>query len=97
MKKGEVMRCPGRCGGPVKPEIVFFGEGLPKKFFEAWKKIKNQADGVEGPLFEDGGCDLRIIIGTALAVPPFSNTINQADKECPKVLINLENTKTTEE
>jgi hypothetical protein len=32
-----------------------------------------------------------IVIGTSLAVPPFSNTIFKAKKECPKVLINLEN------
>ena len=40
--KGEVMRCtqPG-CKGPVKPDITFFGEALPKAFFEAWDKIQN--------------------------------------------------------
>jgi hypothetical protein len=32
-----------------------------------------------------------IVIGTALAVFPFANTVNQCDKECPKVLINMEN------
>jgi len=36
-----------------------------------------------------------IIIGTALAVPPFCKTIELAEKEIPKVLINLENTKNT--
>ena len=41
---------------------------------------------------EETGCDLMIIIGTALAVSPFNNTIMQAEIECPKVLINLENT-----
>ena len=32
--KGEVLRCakPG-CNGPVKPDITFFGEGLPQSFF----------------------------------------------------------------
>ena len=43
------------------------------------------------PLFEDGGCDLMLIIGTALAVFPFCATPVQADKSCPKVLINMEN------
>ena len=33
-----------------------------------------------------------IVMGTALAVVPFANTIVQAEIECPKVLINLENT-----
>ena len=32
-----------------------------------------------------------LVIGTAMAVFPFSGTIHQARKECPKVLINLEN------
>ena len=39
---------------------------------------------------EDDGCDLIIVMGTALAVAPFNNIIFQS--ECPKVLINLENT-----
>jgi len=40
--KGEVMRC-GKvgCNGPVKPDITFFGEGLPPSFFEAWDKIED--------------------------------------------------------
>ena len=36
-----------------------------------------------------------IVIGTALAVPPFSFTVDAADVECPKVLINLWNTNTS--
>lgn len=35
VRKGEVVYCPrGDCGGLVKPDIVFFGEGLPDKFFD---------------------------------------------------------------
>jgi hypothetical protein len=33
-----------------------------------------------------------IVIGTALAVVPFSGTVNCAEIECPKVLMNLGNT-----
>ena len=36
-----------------------------------------------------------IVIGTALAVPPFCKTLTLAEKDIPKVLINLENTKST--
>lgn len=43
------------------------------------------------PLYEHGGCDLMIVIGTALAVFPFNSVIYEANKTCPKVLINLEN------
>ena len=87
------------CNGPVKPEIVFFGEKLPEKFHWGWDRIRNKSFyyiGLEEPkpLFEDGGCDLMIVIGTALAVFPFSGTVSQAEKECPKVLINLNNTAT---
>ena len=33
VRTGQVVRC--HCGGLVKPDIVFFGEGLPDKFFES--------------------------------------------------------------
>ena len=32
-RTGQVVRC--ACGGLVKPDIVFFGEGLPDKFFDS--------------------------------------------------------------
>jgi NAD-dependent histone deacetylase SIR2 len=36
ISKGEVLRCSKEtCNGPIKPDITFFGEGLPKNFFEA--------------------------------------------------------------
>jgi len=41
---------------------------------------------------EGGGCDLMIVIGTALAVFPFSGTVDLVPKDCPQVLMNLENT-----
>lgn len=35
MRKGQIVRCGEKaCGGLVKPDIVFFGEGLPDRFFE---------------------------------------------------------------
>jgi NAD+-dependent protein deacetylase SIR2 len=36
IKDEQVMRC--GCGGPVKPDITFFGEGLPQEFFKACKE-----------------------------------------------------------
>jgi hypothetical protein len=52
-----------------------------------WNRILNKEWGSllddPPPLFEDGGCDLMITIGTALAVYPFSHTIYQAPKDCP--------------
>ena len=77
--KGEVLRCrKDGCGGPVKPDITFFGEGLPRSFFEAWDKIEDaikDSDDEESDSdfkYKDGGCDLMIVIGTALAVGPFN-------------------------
>ena len=85
------------CNGPVKPNITFFGESLPDKMYRGWDKVRNKAmfsiykD--PPPLFPDGGCDLMIVIGTALAVNPFNSTVYMAEDECPKVLINMTNTK----
>lgn len=68
------------CDGPVKPEITFFGESLPAKFFEATKEVESKH------------ADLLIVMGTSLAVPPFNQTVFKVPEECPKVLINLNNT-----
>ena len=64
------------CGGPVKPEITFFGESLPKKFMDVFEKI-------------DSECDLLIVIGTALAVTPFASIVGMVNENTPKVLINM--------
>lgn len=35
MRDGKVVKCDEEgCRGLVKPDIVFFGEGLPERFFE---------------------------------------------------------------
>ena len=40
IKNNKVYYCEDEiCQAPVKPDIVFFGEGLPKKFHDAWSKI----------------------------------------------------------
>ena len=36
--KEEPMKC-SKCEGLVKPDIVFFGEQLPKRFFSAPKMV----------------------------------------------------------
>lgn len=84
-----------KCDGPVKPNITFFGEKLPERFWYGWDRITNMEWGGlnETPLYEDGGCDLMIVIGTGLAVYPFQMTVMKPSKDCPQVLINLENTK----
>ena len=64
-------------GGLVKPDIVFFGEDLPKKFNEC---IKNDFP----------KCDLLIVMGTSLKVQPFASLINRVGKNVPRLLINRE-------
>jgi NAD-dependent SIR2 family protein deacetylase len=63
--------------------------------YKAWDKIRNKPmfsiEKDPPPLFEDGGCDLILVIGTALAVSPFNNTLYMASDDCPKVLINMTN------
>lgn len=78
---GQAVRIPRckspKCGGLVKPDIVFFGEALPSDF------IKNI------PLIKQA--DLLIIIGTSLMVQPFASLAGMPDpRKCRRALINLE-------
>ncbi|XP_022902594.1 NAD-dependent protein deacetylase sirtuin-2 [Onthophagus taurus] len=65
------------CPGVVKPDIVFFGESLPEKFYRYL-----QTDFVKA--------DLLIILGSSLAVQPFASLVDRVSKECPRLLINRE-------
>lgn len=66
-----------RHGGLVKPDIVFFGENLPARFFELMKEDLPK-------------CDLLIVLGTSLVVHPFASLLNIVPEQCPRVLINRE-------
>mmetsp|Transcript_8925 Transcript_8925/g.23196 ORF Transcript_8925/g.23196 Transcript_8925/m.23196 type:complete len:558 (-) Transcript_8925:110-1783(-) len=70
------VRCP-ECQGLVKPDIVFFGEGLPKRF-----EMCSRADLPEA--------ELLIVLGTSLSVEPFASTVNEVSPLCPRLLINRE-------
>ena len=84
IKTQEVMFCDkSGCGGPVKPNIVFFGEALPKEFLKSIED-KNLAE-----------VDLLLVMGTALAVSPFNLVPQLIKHKCPKVLFNMNNTKET--
>lgn len=84
VEKGEVARCPrpkcksGKKGesGLVKPDIVFFGESLPTRFFRCIPDLKT--------------ADLLIVMGTSLQVQPFASLIDAVPATCPRVLLNLE-------
>jgi len=75
VKKKEVPKCEV-CGGYIKPDIVFFGEGLPPSFGRA---VPN--------LFY---ADLLIVMGTSLTVHPFASLAEMVGPSCPRVLINLD-------
>jgi len=64
-----------KCNGLVKPDIVFFGENLPPRFF-----FQRSEDFPK--------CDMLIIIGTSLQVHPFASLVNEVTKTAPRVLIN---------
>lgn|SRR3990167_4278283 len=72
---GEVYRC--ECGGPIKPDVILFGEALPTHFHGEIPKISQS--------------DLVIIAGTSLKVYPFAYLVDLIPKTCPVVLINFDN------
>ncbi|KAI5797949.1 SIR2 family histone deacetylase [Peziza echinospora] len=64
------------CKGFVKPDIVFFGEALPTRFFQERLHVAD--------------ADLVIIMGTSLSVQPFASLPIMANLGTPRLLINLE-------
>lgn len=55
-KAGRVPKC-DKCGGPIKPDIVFYGENLDEELIsQAWEDFSN--------------ADLAIVLGSSLVVTP---------------------------
>ena len=75
INKGEVYYCPD-CKGPCKPKIVFYGENLPKRFYDCLEKIKD--------------VDLIIIMGTSLKVYPFASIPEYVNEKTDIVVFNME-------
>ena len=74
----QIPRCTiAKCKGVVKPDIVFFGENLPERFFKCVREDFKQ-------------CDLLIVLGTSLVVQPFASLIDRVGPHCPRLLINME-------
>ncbi|RUS24720.1 SIR2 family histone deacetylase [Jimgerdemannia flammicorona] len=71
-----IPRCEHCKTGIVKPEITFFGESLPDRFFKCVRDFES--------------ADLLIVIGTSLKVQPFASLIDQVDMKTPRLLINRE-------
>ncbi|CAE8581715.1 unnamed protein product [Polarella glacialis] len=64
-------------GGLVKPNIVFFGENLPGRFF----RLMSQ---------DFAECDLLLVMGTSLQVNPFSSLPREVGLYVPRLLVNRE-------
>ena len=73
IEKGEILECE-KCKGPCKPNVVFYGENLPKRFFEKMKECED--------------CDLVLIMGTSLLVQPFASIPDVMKRDTWKVAIN---------
>lgn len=67
--------------GLVKPDIVFFGEGLPSRFFECIEQDFGDKDSKTAP-------DLVIVAGTSLTVHPFASLPDMVEKNTVRVLVN---------
>ncbi|CAF0799465.1 unnamed protein product [Adineta steineri] len=63
-----------RCTGVIKPDIVFFGEDLPNRFDMYLRDLP--------------ACDCCIVMGTSLAVAPFSDIVNSVSRSTVRLLIN---------
>jgi hypothetical protein len=74
---GTIPHCQACGTGVVKPDIVFFGESLPKRYFDLSHADLPQAD-------------LLLVFGTSLKVQPFASLVRDVVDECPRVLINRE-------
>nr|XP_022303821.1 NAD-dependent protein deacetylase sirtuin-2-like [Crassostrea virginica] len=76
--RNEIPKCTAvDCTGVIKPDTVFYGESLPKRFSELVDQDFCQ-------------CDLLIILGTSLKVQPFAGITNKVPVETPRLYINLE-------
>ncbi|XP_070805708.1 NAD-dependent protein deacetylase sirtuin-2 isoform X2 [Pituophis catenifer annectens] len=68
-----------KCQSVVKPDIVFFGENLPPRFFSLMQSDFQNAD-------------MLIIMGTSLQVQPFASLVSRVPSNTPRLLINKEKT-----
>jgi hypothetical protein len=61
--------------GIIKPDIVFFGESLPRRFHDSIKS-------------DEGEADLVIVMGSSLKVNPVRSIVGRFRKDTPMILIN---------
>jgi NAD-dependent deacetylase len=79
MVDGKAPTCP-TCQGPIKPDVILFGEQLPIRVFNAAQEATRR-------------CDLMIVIGSSLEVAPASDIPVLAKRTGAKlIIVNLEPT-----
>lgn len=71
------------CESLIKPNIVFFGEGLPEKFFETWD------EDLEWLRKEVDEKHLVIVAGTSLTVYPFASLPSEVPSKTARALFNI--------
>jgi NAD-dependent SIR2 family protein deacetylase len=64
------------CNHFARPDIVFFGEPLNKRFSELRNELRE--------------CDLLIVSGSTLSVYPFASLVSDVSLTTPRILINRE-------
>ncbi|XP_077567860.1 NAD-dependent protein deacetylase sirtuin-3, mitochondrial isoform X2 [Stigmatopora nigra] len=62
------------CTATVKPDVVFFGEDLPQKYFLHTQDFPK--------------ADLLLIMGTSLQIEPFASLVNTVRSTVPRLLLN---------
>lgn len=78
MHEKRLLSC--NCGGFIKPDVVFFGEALPRDAIsDAWRYSEE--------------CDLMLVVGSSLVVYPIAGVVDMAKRSGAKiVIINMEST-----
>lgn len=78
VETGEVPYCLDEsCKRPVKPDVVFFGQELPREFEEMERTKLPEAD-------------IMLVLGTSLKVAPSSRLPRGVREGVPRVLVNME-------
>ena len=73
VREGKVPYC--ECGGVVKPDVVFFGQSLPKEFFDSRNLLKET--------------DFLLVMGSSLVVYPFAALPNLTMDDTPRAFLNF--------
>jgi NAD-dependent deacetylase len=77
-ERGEVPKC--KCGGLIRPDVVWFGEYLPEDQFEGAEKAASE-------------CDIFFVVGTSAVVYPAASLIYTAKNSNAYIIeVNIEET-----